>query len=78
MDRNCYQITEYWHNWPYGTDSRIVARGATLKSCLDQYRKHLKTRELARVDRKAISAKLYCDGVRPDVALIEQDSEVGA
>ena len=53
MNTSRYQITEDYNVHPYGRENRIIASATTLKGCLSQYHKHLKTWELAKLDRKA-------------------------
>jgi hypothetical protein len=58
-----FQIVEYYKDYPYGTPNRIVASAATLKGCISQYNKHLKTFKLAKIDHKPIKTDFLCDGV---------------
>jgi hypothetical protein len=67
MNTSRYQITEDYNVYPYGRENRIIASAATLRGCLSQYQKHIKTWELAKLDRKALATRFYCDGVRFDV-----------
>jgi hypothetical protein len=64
MNPNRYQVTEYYNDAINGTHNTIVASAATLKGCLTQYNKHLKAWEIAKLDRKAIVTKFYCDNVQ--------------
>jgi hypothetical protein len=66
-----YQIVEWTRNSPYGVDNRIIASAATLRGCLSQYEKHLKTWQLAKLDRKVIATKFYCDNVQFDIESIQ-------
>ena len=64
-----YQVVEWYRSWPNGTPNRIVASAATLKGCLSQYRKHIDTFRLAKVDHKPIKTIFLCDDVPFDVTL---------
>jgi hypothetical protein len=66
-----YQITEHCQNSPYGIENHIVASAATLRGCINQYKKHLKTWELAKVDRKVINTLFYYDGAKLDVVPLD-------
>jgi hypothetical protein len=64
-----FQVVEWYRSWPDGTSNRIVASAATLKGCLNQYRKHIDTFRLANTDHKPIKTSFRCDGVSFDVTL---------
>lgn len=64
-----YQVTEYYRDYPNGTPNRIVASAATLKGCLSQYQKHLKTFSLAGIKHEPLKTIFHCDGVPFDVML---------
>lgn len=63
MNQYRYKVVEYYKDWPNGTPNRIVASAATLKGCLNQYKRHLETFQLARVDHRPIKTLFYRDDV---------------
>jgi hypothetical protein len=69
MNSYRYQVVEFTRDFPYGTPNRIVASAATLKGCLSQYRKHLETFRIAKIDHKPIKTIFMCDGVEFNVVI---------
>lgn len=62
-----YQVIEFYNDAVNGTHNRIVASAATLKGCMSQYKKHLKTYELAKINHKPMKTLFYCDNVQFNV-----------
>ena len=62
-----FQVVEFYNDAINGTHNSIVASAATLKGCMSQYQKHLKTYEVAKINHKPLKTLFYCDNVKFDV-----------
>ena len=58
-----FKVVEWSREFPYGTPNRIVASAATLKGCLSEYSRHVARFEAAKIDRKVLNVKFYCNDV---------------
>lgn len=65
-----FKVVEWDREFPYGTPNRIVASAATLKGCISEYRRYVARFEAAKIDRKALTVKFYCDDVEFTVEII--------
>ncbi len=67
-NHNKYRIACWWNNDTHGTHNTIVASAATLKGCLSEYKRFIKSCQLMHT-QKPLYTFVYCDGNKIDVDL---------
>jgi len=67
MNPSKYRVACYWNNDVQGTHNTIVASSATLKGCLSEYKRFIKSCHLMHV--KPLMTFIYCDGKKLNIEL---------